>query len=271
MTYEQIEETAKYLTTQGISNPQTAIVLGTGLGQLVAEIEIEISIDYDQIPNFPEATVEFHKGRLIYGNMEGRKVIAMQGRFHAYEGYNQAQLTLPIRVFKLLGVSELILSNAAGGVNLDFNKGDLMLIDDHINLLGGSPITALTDPRFGQRFVDLARPYDVTLNEKVKNLASKLEITIHDGVYACVHGPHLETRAEYRMIRNMGADAVGMSTVPEVIVANQIGLKTVAISVLTDECDPDNLNPVDISEIIAVAGKAEPKLVTLIKTLVREL
>lgn len=271
MTFELIEESAQFLREKGMTEAQTAIVLGTGLGQLISEIDIEISVDYDTIPNFPEATVEFHKGRLVYGNLSGRKVIAMQGRFHAYEGYNQAQLTLPIRVFGLLGCSELILSNAAGAVNLAFKKGDLMLIDDHINLLGGSPITALSDERFGQRFVDLARPYDPEMNTRIKELASNLSIALHEGVYTCVHGPHLETRAEYRMIHRLGGDAVGMSTVPEVIVANQIGLKTIAISVLTDECDPDQLAPVDIADIIATAGIAEPKLVKLIKAFVSDL
>jgi purine-nucleoside phosphorylase len=271
MTFEQIEETTAFLKQNGFDSPKTAIVLGTGLGQLISEIEIIQEIAYTDIPNFPEATVEFHQGRLVYGNLEGRKVIAMQGRYHAYEGYSQAQLTFPIRVFKALGCINLILSNAAGAVNLAFKKGDLMLLDDHINLQGGSPITALSDPRFGQRFVDLARPYDQGQNKSIKALAKDLEIALHEGVYAAVHGPHLETRAEYRMIRTLGADAVGMSTVPEVIVANQVGLKTIAISVLTDECDPDNLQPVDISDIIAVAGQAEPKMVALIKAFIAQL
>lgn len=271
MTFEQIEETTAFLKQNGFESPQTAIVLGTGLGQLISEIEINQEIAYTDIPNFPEATVEFHQGRLVYGVLEGRKVIAMQGRYHAYEGYSQAQLTFPIRVFKALGCDNLILSNAAGAVNPNYKKGDLMLLDDHINLQGGSPITALSDPRFGQRFVDLARPYDQQQNHALKELASELDIALHEGVYAAVHGPHLETRAEYRMIRTLGADAVGMSTVPEVIVANQVGLKTIAISVLTDECDPDNLQSVDISEIIAVAGKAEPKMVALIKGFIGKL
>lgn len=270
MTYEQIEETTAFLVAKGFTSPDTAIVLGTGLGQLISEIEIEKEIPYSEIPNFPEATVEFHQGRLVYGMLAGKKVVAMQGRFHAYEGYSQAELTLPIRVFKGLGCQTLILSNAAGAVNLEFKKGDLMLLDDHIHLQGGSPLTALSDPRFGQRFVDLARPYDAAMNADLKAVAKSLDIALHEGVYACVHGPHLETRAEYRMMRNLGADAVGMSTVPEVIVANQVGLKTVAISVLTDECDPDNLKPVDISDIIEVAGKAEPKLVQLIKAYIAQ-
>lgn len=271
MTFEQIEESTAFLKQNGFDSPQTAIVLGTGLGQLISEIEIIQEIAYTDIPNFLEATVEFHQGRLVYGKLEGRKVIAMEGRYHAYEGYTQAQLTFPIRVFKALGCTNLILSNAAGAVNPTYKKGDLMLLDDHINLQGGSPITGLSDLRFGQRFVDLARPYDQKQNNTIKTLASVMEISLHEGVYASVHGPHLETRAEYRMIRTLGADAVGMSTVPEVIVANQVGLKTIAISVLTDECDPDNLQPVDISDIIEVAGQAEPKMVTLIKGFIAQL
>jgi len=271
MTYDDVLESAEFLRTRNISEPKTAIVLGTGLGKLVDDIEIEHDIRYDLIPNFPIATVEFHHGRLIYGELEGRKVVAMQGRYHAYEGYTQAELTLPIRVFKELGCEELILSNAAGAINRAYKKGDLMLLDDHIHLQGGSPLTGLTDPEFGERFVDLARPYDPELNERIMDIAEEKDIHLHSGVYACVHGPHVETRAEYRYLGIIGADAVGMSTVPEVIVANQVGLRTCAISVLTDECDPDNLKPVNIQEIIEVAGKAEPKLVEIIKELVKEL
>jgi len=269
MKYTDVLESAEFLRSKGMTEPQTAIVLGTGLGKLVDEIEIEKEIRYDFIPGFPIATVEFHHGRLIYGNLQGRKVIAMQGRYHAYEGYSQAELTLPIRVFKELGCEQLILSNAAGAINKSYIKGELMLLDDHLHLQGGSPLTGLTDPEFGQRFVDLAQPYDQKLNSLIKKIAEEKDIPLREGVYACVHGPHLETRAEYRYLGIIGADAVGMSTVPEVIVANQIGLSTCAISVLTDECDPDNLKPVNIEEIIAVAGKAEPKLVLLIKKLIK--
>jgi len=271
MKYSDVLESAEFLRTRGMTAPKTSIVLGTGLGKLVDKIEIEQEIRYDFIPGFPIATVEFHHGRLIYGTLEGRKVIAMQGRYHVYEGYSQAELTLPIRVFKELGCEELILSNAAGAINKSYKKGDLMLLDDHIHLQGGSPLTGLVEPEFGQRFVDLARPYDIKLNGLVREIAEKKKITLHEGVYACVHGPHLETRAEYRYLGIIGADAVGMSTVPEVIVANQIGLPTCAISVLTDECDPDNLQPVNIEEIIEVAGKAEPKLVEIIVEMVKKL
>lgn len=269
MTYEHIEETTSFLRKKGFEHPDIAIILGTGLGQLVDHIVIEKSLGYFAIPNFPVATVEFHSGKLIFGEMEGKKVIAMQGRFHAYEGYNQAQLTIPIRIFKELGAKQLIISNASGAINQSFKKGNLMLIDDHINLQGGSPLTGLNDPSFGERFVDLAAPYDGEMNDQFKKLAVDLGIELHEGVYACVHGPHLETRAEYRFLRMIGADAVGMSTVPEVIVANQIGLPCAALSVLTDECDPDHLKPVDIQDIIATAGKAELKLIPLIKSFIK--
>lgn len=265
MEYAHIEETADFLRSAGFDTPHTAIVLGTGLGKLISHIDVAVEIEYDKIPHFPVSTVEFHKGRLIFGTLSGKKIIAMQGRFHKYEGYDQTQITFPIRVFKALGAGQLILSNAAGAVNPEFKKGDLMLIDDHINLLGGSPLSGINDSQFGQRFVDMAAPYNIEMNQRLKALAGSMNINLNEGVYACVHGPHLETRAEYRFIRMAGADAVGMSTVPEAIVANQIDLPCAAISVLTDECDPDNLKPVDIADIIAAAEAAEPNLVKLIK------
>jgi len=271
MTYEDIKETTEFLRTKGFDQPEIAIILGTGLGQMVEHISIEKSLGYYTIPNFPVATVEFHSGKLIYGEMEGKKVIAMQGRFHAYEGYSQAQLTFPVRVFKELGAQQLIISNAAGAINTSFKKGNLMLLDDHIHLQGGSPLSGLNDPDFGERFVDLSAPYNPAMNSKFKTLATEQGIDLHEGIYACVHGPHLETRAEYRFLGMIGADAVGMSTVPEVIVANQIGLPCAALSVLTDECDPDNLKPVDIQDIIATAGEAESKLVPLIKSYIKNL
>jgi purine-nucleoside phosphorylase len=265
ITIEEIRETHEFLQTEGYFSPEVAIVLGTGLGRLLDHVDVIKSISYEDIPHFPQATVEFHSGKLILGELENKKIVAMQGRFHAYEGYNLAQLTLPIRVFKLLGAKELLLSNAAGSINKHFQKGELMLLEDHIYLQGGSPLTGLNDPAFGQRFVDLSRPYSPEMNERLKAAALKLRTPLNEGVYACVHGPHLETRAEYRYLSMIGADAVGMSTVPEVIVANQVELPCAAISVLTDECDPDNLNPVDIEDIIATAGRAEPMLVELIR------
>ncbi len=265
---EQIEESALFLAAENIAAPTIGIVLGTGLGSLIDKIKIEKSIPYSEIPHFPVATVEFHKGQLIYGTIHDKKVLAMQGRYHYYEGYSMQQITFPVRVMKKLGIETLLLSNAAGGINNGFKKGDLILIDDHINLLPENPLRGLNDAAFGNRFVDMCCPYDTGLNEKLTQAANELSITIKKGIYASVPGPNLETRAEYRYIRSIGADMVGMSTVPEVIVSNHIGLKCAAISVITDECDPDNLQPVDISEIIKVAGEADSLLSSLlIKTI----
>ena len=244
-----------------------AIILGTGLGMLADKIETELEVAYTDIPGFPRSTVESHVGKLIFGRLGGKRVVAMQGRFHAYEGYSQADIAFPVRVVKALGAKALLISNAAGAVNLNFRKGELMLLDDHINLLGGSPLTGVTE----NRFVDLAAPYDAALNDAFRQTAKDEGLTLHEGVYACVHGPHLETRAEYRYIRMIGADAVGMSTVPEVITANHIGLPCAAISVLTDECDPDNLQPVSIPEIMAAAAEAEPKLCRLVEGVLRKM
>ena len=261
----KIQETVEFLKRKGITAPEIGIVLGTGLGNLATKITTEIEIEYSQIPHFPEATVEFHSGKLIFGTIEGKKVLAMKGRFHFYEGYDFQQITLPIRVMKLLGINYLLLSNAAGGMNLKWKKGDLMLIDDHINLLPGNPLIGKNLDTFGPRFPDMSQPYSDKLNTMLATIATEKGITLHKGVYVAVTGPNLETRAEYRFLRTIGADAVGMSTVPEVIVANHMSLPCVAVSVLTDECDPDNLQPVDISEIIAVAGKADDMLSKLLK------
>jgi purine-nucleoside phosphorylase len=261
----QIKETVAFLNKAGFDKPSVGIVLGTGLGKLVNEINIITEIAYSEIPHFPIATVESHSGRLIYGELNGKKVIAMSGRFHFYEGYSMQQITFPIRVMKFLGVTHLILSNAAGAINLNFSKGSLMLIDDHINLLPGNPLIGKNDNELGSRFPDMSAPYDKTMNGLLKTIAQEENITLHEGVYVAVSGPNLETRAEYRYLKTIGADVVGMSTVPEVIVANHMGLPCSAISVLTDECDPDNLHPVDIADIIAIAAKAEDKLIVLIK------
>ena len=251
----------------GAKTPDAAIILGTGLGMLADKIETELEVAYTDIPGFPRSTVESHAGKLIFGRLGGKRVVAMQGRFHAYEGYSQAEIAFPVRVMKALGAKALLISNAAGAVNLNFRKGELMLIDDHINLLGGSPLTGVTE----NRFVDLAAPYDAALNDAFREVASDEWISLRKGVYACVHGPHLETRAEYRYIRMIGADAVGMSTVPEVIVANHIRLPCAAISVLTDECDPNNLQPVSIPEIMAAAAEAEPRLCRLVEGVLRNM
>ncbi|MEO6289575.1 MAG: purine-nucleoside phosphorylase [Ginsengibacter sp.] len=260
----KIKEAANFLRMQHVQQPVTGIILGTGLGALVSRVENASSFPYSSIPHFPAATVEFHKGQLVYGTIGDMKVLIMQGRYHYYEGYSLQQVTFPVRVMKELGIKNLLLSNAAGGINPAFKKGDLVLIDDHINLLPENPLRGLNDPAYGNRFVDMCRPYDIELAKKLNDAANILSIILKKGIYAAVPGPNLETRAEYRYIKSIGADMVGMSTVPEVIVANHIGLKCAAISVITDECGPDNLQPVDISEIIKVAGEADNILSRLI-------
>jgi purine-nucleoside phosphorylase len=263
-----IQQTTDFLQDNGFLNPEIGIVLGTGLGQLVNHIEIEKEINYSDIPNFPVSTVEFHSGKLIFGLLEGKKIIVMQGRFHLYEGYSLQEVTFTIRILKALGIQKLLISNAAGAINLNFKKGELMLIEDHINLQGSSPLAFATVSDFGERFTDMSEPYDVTLRNQAIAIAQTHNITLHKGVYAAVVGPQLETKAEYRMLKIIGADAVGMSTVPEVIVANHLQLPVLAISVLTDECNPDDLKPVNINEIMALAGEAEPKMITLFKELI---
>jgi purine-nucleoside phosphorylase len=268
---QQIKETATFLIESGFKEPVVGIVLGTGLSELVNHIEIEESLAYEAIPNFPLSTVEFHKGNLVYGKINGVAVVAMQGRFHYYEGYSMQQITFPIRVMKAIGVKHLLLSNAAGGINTNFKKGHLVLLDDHINLQPENPLRGLNLPEFGNRFPDMSQPYNKNLNNLILQKAREKNLFIHEGTYASVVGPNLETRAEYRYIRSIGADLVGMSTVPEVIVANQLQLPCACVSVITDECDPDNLKPVDIREIIAVAGKADKKLSELFAAVIAEL
>lgn len=266
-----IEEAADFLKQRGFDTPEVGIILGTGLGKLIEKVAIEAEVSYNHIPNFPTATVEFHKGKLIYGTLEGKKVVLMQGRFHVYEGYSLRDVTFPVRVMHLLGIKHLLVSNASGAINLNFKKGEIMLIDDHINLQGDSPLAFRGVEKMGERFVDMSAPYNVEMNQKMEQIASEKHIKLHQGVYASVVGPQLETRAEYRYLKIIGADAVGMSTVPEVIVANHLGLRVSAVSILTDECDPDNLQPVDIEEIIAMAAKAEPDMITLFTELIKQL
>ena len=267
----KLNETSKYIKSRGILNPEVGIILGTGLGKLVDEIEIEQEIDYDDIPNFPVSTVEFHKGKLIYGKFKGKMVLAMQGRFHYYEGYTMQEITFPVRVMKMLGIEYLLISNACGAMNLNFKKGTLMLIDDHINLLGTGPLIGPNHNNWGPRFPDMSQPYSKLLNDKMERIAKEKEIVLYKGVYVAVPGPNLETRAEYRYLRGIGADVVGMSTVPEVIVANHISLPCAAISVITDECDPDNLKPINIDDIIKTAERAELDLIKLFSGLIEEL
>jgi purine-nucleoside phosphorylase len=269
MTKEFLQKTVDFLQNNGFENPEIGIVLGTGLGQLVTHIQIEKEISYTEIPNFPVSTVEFHSGKLIIGIFEGKKVVLMQGRFHLYEGYSLQEITFPIRVLKALGIQKLFVSNAAGAINLNFKKGELMLVEDHINLQGSSPLAFANVSDFGDRFTDMVEPYDLDLRNKAIAIANQNDIQLYRGVYAAVVGPQLETKAEYRMLKIIGADAVGMSTVPEVIVANHLKLPVLAVSVLTDECNPDDLKPINIPEIFALAGKAEPKMITLFKDLIK--
>jgi purine-nucleoside phosphorylase len=257
---EQLQQAKNYLTQNGIERPEAGIVLGTGLHELINFVEVKQNIPYKDIPGFPVSTVESHMGNLVYGKIGDKHVLIMQGRFHAYEGYTLQQVVFPVRVMKLLGVQQLLLSNAAGGINLNFKKGDLVLIDDHINLLNGSPLSGKNHDELGSRFPDMSEPYDAGLKNLLQATAGKLTIPLKKGVYAAVHGPNLETKAEYRFLKVIGADLVGMSTVPEVIAAVHMQLPCAAVSVITDECDPDNLKPVDIAEIIAVAGKADKVL-----------
>ena len=259
-SFNDVKNCAAFLQAKGVKSPVAGIVLGTGLGAFVKNIDIKISVSYSEVPGFVEATVEFHKGNLIFGFLNSIPVLVMQGRFHYYEGYSMQQVTFPVRVMKELGVKYLLLSNAAGGMNPDYKKGDLVLLTDHINEQPENPLRGLNDPAFGNRFVDMCCPYDKILNDKIVTAATKISVEIKQGIYVAVAGPNLETKAEYRHLRNMGADMVGMSTVPEVIVANHVGLPCAAVSVITDECDPDNLQPVNIAEIIEVAGKADEKL-----------
>jgi purine-nucleoside phosphorylase len=269
---EQITETSHFLQSQIIDSPDIAVILGTGLGdQFVKLIENPIVFTYKSIPYFPVATVESHQGKLIFGNISGKKVLVMQGRFHFYEGYSMQQITFPIRVMKMLGVKHLLISNASGNLNMQWRKGELMLIEDHINMLPENPLRGRNIDEQGIRFPDMSAPYSKILNNKLKHLAAKHNITLRGGVYVSVSGPNLETRAEYRFLKMIGADAVGMSTVPEVIVANHVGLPCCAVSVLTDDCDPDNLVPATLEDIIQAARKAEPQLTKLYHELIASL
>ena len=268
---EKLNEALDYIRKYYDGTPEVGIVLGTGLGGLVKEIEIEKEMPYNFIPYFPISTVESHFGKLIFGKLGGKQIVAMQGRFHHYEGYSMQEITFPIRILKLLGIQALFISNASGGLNLDFKKGSLMVIEDHINLQTANPLTGTNLDNLGPRFPDMSEPYDKNLIALAHKVAQEDNIHLNEGVYVAVIGPNLETRAEYRFLRLIGGDVVGMSTVPEVIVANHMGLRTCAISVVTDECDPDNLQPVNVEEIIAVAMETEPKLTRILLRMIEEL
>jgi len=269
--FDRIETAAAVVRKRSSVRPDVAIILGTGLGGLAEQIDVEASISYEQIPGFPLSTVETHAGRLLLGRLGKRSVVAMQGRFHRYEGYGLAEVTFPVRVLHALGARSLIVSNACGGMNPLWAPGDLVLLSDHINLLGDNPLVGANDERLGPRFPDMSAPYDPELRTLARAAALDLGIVLREGVYLAVPGPNLETRAEYRMLRTMGADVVGMSTVPEVIVANHTGMRTLGISIITDQCLPDALEPADIGRIIATARQAEPSLTRLISALVERL
>nr|WP_294894608.1 purine-nucleoside phosphorylase [uncultured Pedobacter sp.] len=267
-----IRESIEYIKHRvGDFNPEIGIILGTGLGGLVSEIEVEHQLMYSNIPNFPISTLEFHSGKLIFGTLSGKKVVAMQGRLHFYEGYNMKQITFPVRVLKMLGIQKLFVSNASGALNPDFRKGDLMIIEDHINLQPDNPLIGTNFEDLGPRFPDMSAPYNAELIEKGLSIAKAQNITCHKGVYVSVTGPNLETKAEYKYLRIIGGDAVGMSTVPEVIVANHMSLPVFAISVLTDEGFPETLQAVSVEEIIKIATEAEPKLTKILKELILHL
>ena len=260
----QISEAASQIRTRWQGNARAGLILGTGLGQLAREIEVEAVFDYSQIPHFPRSTSVSHAGQLVCGRLAGLPVVAMEGRFHAYEGYSQQQITFPVRLIKALGAELLIVSNACGGMNPQYACGDIMVIEDHINLMGDNPLIGVNDDALGPRFPDMSQPYDRQLIDRVLQIARREDIAAHRGVYVAVTGPNLETRAEYRFLRTIGADVVGMSTVPEVIVAIHAGMRVLGFSIVTDMCLPDALKPADITEILKIAGEAEPKLRKLV-------
>lgn len=247
------------------------IILGTGLGGLVEEIDVKQIIKYEDLPHFPISTVESHHGKLIFGRVNGKNVLAMQGRFHFYEGYTMQQITYPVRVMKFLGVETLLVSNACGGMNPVFRRGDVMIMSDHINMLGDNPLIGKNEDTLGPRFPDMSEPYNLEFIKLAEEIALENKIKVQKGVYVAVPGPNLETRAEYRFLRAIGADVVGMSTIPENIVANHMGMKVLGMSIVTDECFPDSLKPVKVEEIIAAAVEAEPKMTLIMKELIKRI
>jgi len=256
----QIDQAVEVVRRHWPGEPHAGIILGTGLGGLAEEIEVEARLDYESIPHFPLSTAVSHAGQLVCGKLRGLSVVAMEGRFHAYEGYTHRQITFPVRVMRALGAELLVVSNACGGMNPQYALGDIMVIEDHINLMGDNPLVGINDEKLGPRFPDMSAPYDRGLIEAALAIARREDFAAQKGVYVAVTGPNLETRAEYRFLRTIGADVVGMSTVPEVIVAVHAGMRVLGLSVVTDLCLPDALKPADISEILATAAEAEPKL-----------
>ncbi|MCY2992766.1 MAG: purine-nucleoside phosphorylase [Planctomycetota bacterium] len=262
--YGQVQAAVATIQATWRRQPQAGVILGTGLGGLAENIRVEATIDYEDIPHFPRSTAHSHRGRLVCGELQGLPVLVMDGRFHMYEGYSLKQITLPVRVMKALGAQLLVVSNAAGGMNPHFRCGDIMVIEDHLNLMGDNPLIGINDDRLGPRFPDMGAPYDRKLVQRVLEIARRENIVAHQGVFVAVPGPNLETRAEYRYLRGLGADAVGMSTVPEVIVAVHSGLRVVGLSIITDMCLPDALESVNVAKIIATANAAEPNVRKLI-------
>jgi purine-nucleoside phosphorylase len=268
---QKINETLNIIRGKTQDNYSVGIILGTGLGGLVKDIDVEFEIDYADLPHFPLSTVESHQGKLIFGKIHKKKIVAMQGRFHYYEGYSMQQITYPVRVMKFLGVETLLVSNACGGMNPNYRRGDIMLMVDHINLLGDNPLIGKNEDELGPRFPDMSEPYSLELIKLAEDVALDNKIKLQKGVYISVPGPNLETKAEYRFLRATGADVVGMSTIPENIVANHMGMKVLGISIITDECFPDSLKPTSVQEIIETAMKAEPKMTLIMKEVIKKL
>ena len=266
--WEQVQETVSYIKAKTNFTPEYGVILGSGLGSFTDDIQIEFTLPYGEIPNFPVSTVQGHKGALVFGTIGTKKVVAMQGRFHYYEGYSMKEVTFPVRVMKFLGVEKLIVSNASGGVNPNYKVGDVVLIKDHINMMPEHPLRGKNDERFGPRFVNMSEPYSRKMMDKAKELAQKLNIEIKDGVYLGLQGPTFETLAEYKMVKNIGADCVGMSTVPEVIVARHMEMETFGLSVITDMGDEDSIETISHDEVLEAAKSAEPKVRMLIKELI---
>lgn len=267
----KINETLEVIKKITTEEYPFGIILGTGLGGLAKDIDVQHEIEYEDLPHFPLSTVESHHGKLIFGKIGDKNVVAMQGRFHFYEGYSMKQITYPVRVMKFLGVKTLLVSNACGGMNPIYKRGDIMLMVDHINLLGDNPLIGMNEDELGPRFPDMSEPYDLELLQVAEEVALENKIKVQKGVYVAVPGPNLETRAEYRFLRTIGADVVGMSTIPENIVANHMGIKVLGISIVTDECFPDSLKPVNVEEIISTAMKAEPKMTLIMKEVVKRI
>ncbi|WP_281298599.1 purine-nucleoside phosphorylase [Flavobacterium limnophilum] len=268
--WEQVQETVSYIKAKTNFTPEYGVILGSGLGSFTDDIQIEFTLPYTEIPNFPVSTVQGHKGALVFGTIGTKKVVAMQGRFHFYEGYSMKEVTFPVRVMKFLGVEKLIVSNASGGVNPNYNVGDVVLIKDHVNMMPEHPLRGKNDERFGPRFVNMSEAYSKNMIIKAKQLAQKLNIDVKDGVYLGLQGPTFETLAEYKMVKNIGADCVGMSTVPEVIVARHMEMETFGLSVITDMGDEDSIETISHDEVLEAAKSAEPKVRILIKELILE-